>query len=121
MSKQRAPRGCRREVWQKIVDNWRTSGVSVRRFCRQQGLTESAFYTWRKRLASAASADSGLTLPLATEPTPFLEITLPAASGPSPAPLELALCSGALLRIPAGVDRATLSAVLAVLHGEGLC
>lgn len=36
--------------WREILRRQSESGVSVREFCRSEGLSEPSFYTWRKRL-----------------------------------------------------------------------
>lgn len=36
--------------WRSIVERQAGSGLSVRSFCAAEGITEPAFYTWRKRL-----------------------------------------------------------------------
>lgn len=37
--------------WRGVVQGQRGSGQSVREYCRQAGVKESAFYWWRKELA----------------------------------------------------------------------
>jgi transposase-like protein len=41
----------RQRHWQEIVRGQRESGQSVRAYCRQAGMEESAFYWWRRELA----------------------------------------------------------------------
>lgn len=36
--------------WRTTFSAWRTSGESVRGVCTRRGLTETAFYFWRKEL-----------------------------------------------------------------------
>lgn len=43
-------RGETREFWEAAVRLWKESGLSVRTFCRNEGLTEHAFYSWRREL-----------------------------------------------------------------------
>ena len=41
----------RREArWRRIIREHGRSGVGVREFCRRSGLTETAFYYWRREL-----------------------------------------------------------------------
>ena len=48
------------EFWQYVIESQKTSGLSIRQFCKNEGLTEPAFYSWRKKLASSvAGADQG--------------------------------------------------------------
>jgi hypothetical protein len=37
--------------WEAVVRRWREGGQSVRAFCRAEGLRESAFFFWRRKLA----------------------------------------------------------------------
>jgi len=41
----------RRRYWEEAVRRWREGGQSVRAFCHAEGLRESAFYFWRRKLA----------------------------------------------------------------------
>ncbi len=43
----------RRSYWEAVVQRWREGGQSVREYCRTEGLRESAFYFWRRKLAAA--------------------------------------------------------------------
>ena len=40
----------RQRYWEEVVRRWKESGRSVRDFCRAEGLRESAFYFWRRKL-----------------------------------------------------------------------
>lgn len=110
----------KRQFWELAVETWRDSGMSVRQFCTGEGLSEAAFYFWRRRLSRAAAqsnAPSSSGGPGDTPP-PFIEISV---RENHPAPLELVLTSGNVLRIGAAADAAVLHRVVAVLHEAGLC
>lgn len=49
----------KRFYWQKLVDRQASSGLSIRAFCRQEGVSEPSFYQWRKKLAAAGNGDAG--------------------------------------------------------------
>src|SRR3982751_1580538 len=38
------------DEWAERIAAQRRSGLSVKQFCKEQGLTEYSFYAWRKRL-----------------------------------------------------------------------
>src|SRR5579863_8289834 len=38
------------DEWAERIAAQQRSGVSVKQFCKEQGLTEYSFYAWRKRL-----------------------------------------------------------------------
>jgi hypothetical protein len=40
----------RRSYWRQVLASWRRSGLSVRIFCRTEGVNEPQFYWWRRRL-----------------------------------------------------------------------
>ena len=40
----------RQSYWEDVVRRWREGGRSVRDYCRAEGLRESAFYFWRRKL-----------------------------------------------------------------------
>jgi transposase-like protein len=126
----------RRRYWEEMVRRCRDSGQSVRAFCRAEGLRESAFYFWRRKLTQGgrAKAESG-SLPQAPavqsakpvlarqNPKPsFLPVHLvgPASGCPGVAEtahgVEIILGPGCTVRVQAGFDRQTLADVLAVLE-----
>jgi hypothetical protein len=91
----------RRELWRQRIVEQETGGQSIRAYCRERELKESAFYGWRGRLRKQNT------------PVRFALVeTKPAME--TPPPLELLLASGDRLRIPS--DAATLKLVLAVLR-----
>jgi hypothetical protein len=96
--------GARDEDWRGLIAAQKQSGVSVKQFCAQQGLTEQSFYYWRKRLQRPASMRFAL---VEAEPR---------RGSAERAALELVLTTGERLRISAGVDARTLQQVLEALR-----
>jgi transposase len=96
--------GTRDEDWRTRISGQERSGISVKQFCKQQGVTEQSFYYWRKRLQTATSMRFALV-----EAEPRRGTAERAA-------LELVLTTGERLRISAGVDAATLRQVLEALR-----
>ena len=96
--------GTKADQWRGRIAEQERTGVSVKQFCKQQGLTEYSFYAWRKRLRKQA-------------PVRFALVERGVSPGPSTeTSLELVLPSGERLRIAAGVDAATLRTVLEALR-----
>ena len=93
------------DEWADRIAAQQRSGVSVKQFCKEQGLTEGSFYAWRKRLQK-------------TEPVRFALVDRRVArqEPATEAALELVMATGERLRIGAGVDAATLRTVLEVLR-----
>ena len=91
--------------WAERIAAQQRSGVSVKQFCKDQGLTECSFYAWRRRLQKKEPVRFALVDRGETRQEPVAE-----------AALELVLTTGERLRIGAGVDSATLRTVLDALR-----
>jgi hypothetical protein len=97
--------------WQRWIDKWRASGLSVRAFCDRHRLPTATFYAWRRRLQRRAAATASfLPVQVVADPPP-----------PQASPLEVVLADGALLRVASGFDPTTLRQLLAVLREGGAC
>jgi transposase-like protein len=96
----------RDEFWRQRVTEHESSGVSVKRFCEQNQISEQSFYSWRKRLRNQTPMRFALVETGAGRPT------VPAESGL----LEFVLVTGERLRIGAGFDASLLRQVLAALR-----
>jgi hypothetical protein len=105
----------RRQFWQMVIETWQTSGLSVSRFCKAEGLSEGSFYNWRKKL-SASNSKHGKNN--SSGSSAFVEVSMPKNN---PAALELVLSTGSILRIGPGADNKTLISVISVLREAGLC
>ncbi len=117
MSKeQKESRNDQQQFWQMVIETWKSSGLSVRNFCKQEGLSEPAFYSWRRKLTQ----DDEPEVDKQKEPrsSAFIEVSMPKND---PVTLELVLSSGNTLRIGSGTDNKTLSNVISILQQVGLC
>jgi hypothetical protein len=99
------------QQWRRWIGEWRMSGLSVRAFCAQHGLSSASFYHWRRVLERRA----------AEEPA-FVPVQVVADDTPAQtSALEVVLLDGRTVRVAPGFDAATLQRLLAVLEGEGSC
>jgi transposase len=94
------------DEWAERIAAQQRSGMSVKQFCKEQGLTEYSFYAWRKRLQE----NGPVRFALVEKGARRQERT------PEPA-LELMMATGERLRIGPGVDVTTLRTVLDALRG----
>jgi len=101
-----------RQFWQRAIEVRKESGLSVAAFCQKEGVSEAAYYYWRRKLAGGVSRASSTFSP------EFLEVILPSHNALA---LELVLSSGNTLRIHPGADPNLLSHVLSALKQVGLC
>jgi|ERR1700739_205746 transposase-like protein len=92
----------RRDFWQRLINEQMGSGQSVSAFCRERGVSDASFYTWRKRLSKETSIKFALV-----EPAAAARVT----SG-----VELSLATGERLHIARGADASTLRMVLSILR-----
>jgi transposase len=96
----------KQDQWRELIAAHERSGLSVRRFCKEQGIAEHLLFYWRKRLWDQQ------------HPVRFALVeggAAPAGTRAEPA-LELVLNTGERLRIGAGVNGATLRTVLEALR-----
>jgi hypothetical protein len=91
------------DQWRERIAERERSGLSVKQFCKERGVSEYSFYTWRKRLARK-------------EPVRFALVDREAAGQEPATALEVVLRSGERLRIGSGVDSGTLRTVLEALR-----
>ena len=96
----------RGDYWRAQIEAQERSGRSVARFCKDQGLTEQAFYFWRKRLRNQQPVRFAL-----------LETEVVRQQAATEVGLELVLATGERLRIGSGVETGTLRRVLEALRG----
>jgi transposase-like protein len=112
--------------WRRVLRQWQRSGQGVRAFCSAYGLSEPSFYAWRRAIQErdrsgerrsrrsprqARGPVEGDSLPV------FVPVTITA----TPAPLEVVLRDGRLVRVPAPFDAATLRQLLGVLAEAPSC
>jgi hypothetical protein len=95
------------EEWAERITAQERSGMCVKEFCKEQGLTECSFYAWRKRLRNESGP---IRFALVERSARRQERTAEPA-------LEVVLTTGERLRIGTGVDSETLRSVLDVLRG----
>lgn len=93
------------DQWRERLAEHGRSGLTVKQFCQERGITQWSFYTWRKRLREHGTVRFALV-----ERGRIRQEQAPASG------LELILTTGERLRIGAGVDGARLRAVLDVLR-----
>lgn len=116
MSKAKVSEEDQRQFWQMAIETWQSSGLSVRQFCKQEGLSQPSFYHWRKLLAKVGQPQEDENAICSTEP--FIQVSFPQDK---PASLELVFPSGHTLRINPGIDSKTLTIALSAICEAGLC
>lgn len=112
--------------WRERVARWATSGLSIRAFCRQHGLIETAFYYWKRELRArdeaavaapviASTKSPARKKPLAKKSSPvFVPVTVMAAATVS---VEVRCPSGHVVLLSA-CEIASLSSLFAALDSQ---
>lgn len=101
------------EFWRGVVARHAASGLSVRLFCRQERLTESAFYAWRRTLSEREAMRATTDAPPAFVPA----VVINERSAEQAIILELR--SGNVLRWPQSLPVAQLAELVRALEQRG--
>jgi transposase len=104
-------RESKERFWRTTLRRWRSSGLSVRAYCEQQGLAEPTFYAWRRSIEERDAAAVRF-VPVQVVPEPRSETPPESSAGA----LELMVGTGRRLRIGPGFDAPTLRRLLALLE-----
>ena len=99
------PANPKADQWAERIAAQQRAGISVKQFCKEQGLTEYSFYAWRRRLQQTGPVRFALV-----DRSPRRQ------EREAEAALELVLATGERLRISSGVDATTLRTVLDALR-----
>ena len=112
--------------WRKLLRGREQSGLTVRAFCRQEGLTESAYYFWRSELRRRdghGSSPATLAqkhrdaLPQVQRRSTFAAVTVADAAGAAETmPIEIVLRDGVRVRVGPVFDARALREILGVLE-----
>lgn len=106
------PRDPRKEhQWRQWIQQWQTTGLTVRAFCARHALAVPSFYAWRRLLRRREAATG-----------PFVPVQVIPDDPPVPTgTLEVVLAGGRRLRVTPGFDPAALRQLLAVLEEAPPC
>jgi len=107
------------QFWQRVMAEWRNSGVSVRDYCGAENLSETAFYYWRRELARREG--QAKKQPRSRRPL-FVPVQVRQeneANLQTRSAIEIVLPGGRLVRVSRGFDRQVLAEVLALLERPG--
>jgi hypothetical protein len=100
----------REPYWRQILARWRRSGLSVRAFCRAEGVNEPRFYWWRRKLSQADAKESAFVP---------VHVVTGEVSAPAPRDIEVVLANGRCLRVGPGFDPHTLVTLVDLLEAGG--
>ncbi len=103
-------------VWRERVRSQTESGLSVRAFCRREGVSEPSFYFWRRELGKRERQRAAATkcLPTSGAAGSARLVAVDVVGVPNEAMLEIAVDGGVVIRLREEASAETLHRVLNV-------
>ncbi len=113
----------RKRYWHDLIERQPTSGLNIARFCADAGVSQNAFYVWKKRLLTTAQQDrTAMPRPkhrrkkaAAKSLVPVRVIPDISHRSPTALAIEIAWPNGVALRVAPGCDSKTLREVFSLL------
>ena len=100
----------RGSYWRQVLARWQRSGLSVRAFCRAEGVNEPQFYWWRRKLSQVETREPAFVP---------VHVVTEELSAPAPRDIEVVLANGRCLRVGPGFDPHTLVTLVNLLEARG--
>jgi hypothetical protein len=97
----RRDRTATRQRWLERLDRFRAAEQTVAALCAAEGVSVPTFYSWRRLLTAEATRPA--------HPPALVPVRIATAA---PAPIELVLPGGAVLRFAAGTEAALIGDVV---------
>ncbi len=124
-----------RATWQKLLEQKQRSGLTVVEFCQREGLSPSAYYSWRRKLHGPQARPTPQTAAMGRKGAQtrrkekasvsagpsgaFVQVPLPAVVASADAWIEVVLIEGTVIRLPQQ-NLAALQTILRSLDGKPL-
>jgi transposase-like protein len=112
----------RERYWRDLIMRQPTSGLNIARFCKDAGVSQNAFYIWKKRLRATAQQGRAATprrkhrqKKAVKSLVPVRVITDESHQQLSAQAIEIAWPDGMALRVAAGCDSKLLREVFGLL------
>ena len=95
------------ELWAERIAECRSSGKSVRAWCRDKEISEKTYYYWQRRLYQQMVSTA--------EGVDFVEIPREVQTGQSPGAAVKVCLSGATIEVYSGADTQMIQVILETL------
>jgi hypothetical protein len=101
----------RAKQWNEIIQARQSSGIPIKTWCKQNNISETAYYYWLRRIRTNACQSGSLAI-AKVDSQPIV----PVASRPTRAPVPITIHLPSIsIDINDGASRETIEAVLAAL------
>ena len=114
--------GAREEYWRGKIKSCELSGMSIVRYCREQGLSVSKYHWWKaalKRRDAERVVAPGFAEVRAVHAVESAASAVPGRPCGAPSLIELSLAGDRRIGVRPGFDADTLARVIAVVEGLG--
>jgi hypothetical protein len=108
--------GEREAFWRGELSRQAASGLSVRRFCQERGLSEPSFYAWRRTLQERDQAALPAFLPVVVASQANASPTTESAAFQSSERITIELLGGRVVHLPESIATERLVALLCGLE-----
>lgn len=105
----------RLERWEKVLRERKASGLSIRRWCRDNGVNEKTYYYWQRKLREKVCGQLVVGREEPQTPAIFTQVRLPASPGPASDGKLVIRLNGAEVEIHGEVPSATVETVIRAL------
>jgi hypothetical protein len=105
--------------WRDIMDRQADSGLSIRRFCANEGISQPSFYAWRRKIREQNGTDTRPRKSSRRMDEPGSAAFIPLKLLDSAGTLEVIHPLGCQVRISGVVNTIALKQVLGVLDERG--
>ena len=103
----------REAYWRAVLKRHAASGLSVRAFCRQERIRESAYYFWRRTIHERDEAGKS------TSEGPAFVPAVVSDRSDRDAAIAIELASGQVLRLPVTISASWLAELIDALGTRG--
>ena len=103
----------REQRWRATIRAYEQSGQTIRAFCRDRGVKESAFHGWRREIRRR---DGGEVRPRRGKRSRFVQVQVTPTAA-----IEIAIAGGVTIRVPAHLERSQLAEIFAAAQQAAAC
>lgn len=108
----------RLEHWEKVLRERKGSGLSIRRWCRDNGVCEKTYYYWQRKLREKVCDQLAVSQEEPQTPVIFTPVRLPASPGPASGGKLIIRLNGAEVEIYGDMPASTVETVIQALAGR---
>ena len=104
--------------WQRQLEQWRTSGLTQKTYCREQNLSYTTFARYRNRINRERKGETTAAafVPVVIKPEPATPAVAKASGGEAGPAIEVRLGNGRAILLHGGFDDVQLGRLVRLLE-----